>query len=72
MMYCHMIEEIEQERQEYTSKQRQLIREGVYENILAIVNTKIAMCNRFLALLKSFEEQEMALEAENEMIKNQK
>ena len=72
MMYCHMIEEIEQERQEYLSQRKEIFRRGSYGEALTIVNTKIYMCNRFINLLKSCEEQEIALDAENRMIKNQK
>ena len=72
MMYYHMIEEIEQERQEYLADRKKLFQKGTFGDALAIVNTKIHMCNRFITLLKSCEAQEMALEAENRMLKNQK
>ena len=72
MMYFHMIEEIEQERQEYIADRNKLFKKGTFGDALAIVNTKIYMCNRFINLLKSCEAQEMALDVENRMIKNQK
>ena len=71
-MYDLMIEEIEQERQEYLAERRKLFEKGTFREAIAIVNTKISMCNRFISLLKSCEEQEIALETENKMLKNQK
>ena len=64
-MYFHMIEEIEQERQEYLSQRKQIFHRGSYGEALTIVNTKIYMCNRFINLLKNCEAQEIALDAEN-------
>lgn len=72
MMYLHMIEEIEQERQEYIAERVNLLKAGTFGNPLNIANTKIYMCNRFISLLKSCEAQEVALDAENRMLKNQK
>lgn len=69
-MYDLMIEEIEQERQEYLAERRKLFEKGAFREAIAIVNTKISMCNRFISLLKSVEAQEMALAAENQ-IQNQ-
>jgi len=72
MMYEQMIEEIEQERQEYIDDRDRLFKNGNFGSLLTVANTKIYMCNRFISFLKSVEEQEMALEAENEILKSQK